>query len=56
MQYTEEAMEAACRSVRENGKSLREAGKLHGVPFSTLKDRLKGRRSNRTVSPSYYQH
>ena len=37
-------MQAACKAVCEEKKKLREAARLYGVPPSTLKDRLKGRK------------
>ncbi|KAL8608163.1 hypothetical protein ACOMHN_016618 [Nucella lapillus] len=54
LKYSEESITAACQAVR-NGNSLRTAAKEHGVPHTTLRDRLKGRISirqkPRTVLP-----
>ncbi|KAL8573814.1 hypothetical protein ACOMHN_019088 [Nucella lapillus] len=46
LKYSEESITAACQAVR-NGNSLRTAAKEHGVPHTTLRDRLKGRISIR---------
>ncbi|KAL8586989.1 hypothetical protein ACOMHN_062400 [Nucella lapillus] len=40
--YREEDLQAAIQAVKK-GKGLREAARLHGVPPSTIKDRMKGR-------------
>ncbi|KAL8567688.1 hypothetical protein ACOMHN_008996 [Nucella lapillus] len=40
--YREEDLQAAIQTVKK-GKGLREAARLHGVPPSTIKDRMKGR-------------
>ena len=36
-------MEVAYKSVKEDGIPLKVAARLHGVPKSTLRDRLTGR-------------
>ncbi|GFR74390.1 tigger transposable element-derived protein 6-like protein [Elysia marginata] len=55
--YTEEAVQAACQAVLVSKKGLREAARDHGVPPSTLRDRLKGRKPfheiERTVITTY---
>ncbi|KAL8573331.1 hypothetical protein ACOMHN_032793 [Nucella lapillus] len=40
--YREEDLQAAIQAVKK-GKGLREAARLHDVPPSTIKDRMKGR-------------
>ena len=42
-QWTEEKLLAALQSVEHQGLSGNKAADLHGVPRSTLKDRLTGR-------------
>lgn len=42
-QWAEEQMSAAMQSVATQGLSGNKAADLHGVPRSTLKDRLSGR-------------
>ena len=42
-QWTNESMEAALEAVRKGPISINKAAKLHGVPSTTLKDRLSGR-------------
>ena len=49
MLYTEEAMEAAVKAVKERRMGLREASRHYSVPDSTLRDRIKGRKSMRKV-------
>ncbi|GFO16080.1 tigger transposable element-derived protein 6-like protein [Plakobranchus ocellatus] len=48
LQYSEEAMTAACTSVSK-GTGLREAARLHGVPYPTLRARINGRKSIRKM-------
>ena len=48
--YTKEAMIAACHAVQNEKKGIREAARDHGVPPSTLRDRLKGKRFFHEVS------
>ena len=48
--YTKETMQAACRAVLNDKKGLREAAREHGVPSSTLRDRLRGKRCFHEVS------
>ena len=43
MRYTMTQMEVAYKSVKEDGIPLKVAARLHGVPKSTLRDRLIGR-------------
>ncbi|GFR83038.1 tigger transposable element-derived protein 6-like protein [Elysia marginata] len=49
MLYSEEAMEAAVKAVTERKKGMREAARHYGVPDSTLRDRIKGRKSMRKI-------
>jgi len=42
-QWTNESMEAAMQAVRKGTISVNKAALLHGVPPTTLKDRLSGR-------------
>jgi len=42
-QYTTLQMASALNAVLENGVSANKAAAMHGVPPSTLKDRLSGR-------------
>ena len=42
-QWSNEQMQAALKSVVSDGVSANKAALLHGVPRSTLKDRLSGR-------------
>ena len=42
-QWTDKSMEAALEAVRKGSISANKAALLHGVPPSTLKDRLSGR-------------
>ena len=49
-QWTAEQMDAALYSVMHNGLSGNKAADLHGVPRSTLKDRLSGRVKHGTKS------
>ena len=42
-QWTNEMMEAALHSVLHDGLSGNKAADIHGIPWSTLKDRLSGR-------------
>ena len=40
--WSEESMEAATKSVFDNGKGLREASRLYNVPVETLRRRVNG--------------
>ena len=48
--YTKKAMIAARHAVQNEKKGIREAARDHGVPPSTLRDRLKGKRFFHEVS------
>ena len=41
-QWSNEAMEAALAAVK-NGTGVNKAAQLHGIPCTTLKDRVAGR-------------
>ncbi len=48
-------MLAAMDAVRQGGMGINKAASLHGVPKTTLKDRLSGRVAHGTVSgPARY--
>ena len=53
--WSRESMLAAMKSVIDNGMSVRQAAQLHGVPKSTLGDRISGRVLPGTTSgpPTY---
>ena len=56
-QWTETQMLAATNSVQNNGLSDNRAADLHGVPCSTLEDRLSGRVIHGTKSrPKMYSN
>ena len=40
LQWSNESMEAAMEQVRKGTMSLTKAAKFHGVPSTTLKDRM----------------
>lgn len=42
-QYSEEALEAALRDIKENKSAVRNASRTYGVPRSTIQDRLLGK-------------
>lgn len=42
-QYSEQALAAALKDVKENRRTIREASRLHNVPKTTILDRIHGR-------------
>jgi hypothetical protein len=50
LQWSNESMEAAMKTVRTGATSINKAAVLHGVPASTLKDRMSGRVKHGTKS------
>ena len=43
LQWTNQSMEAAMEAVRKGTMSMNKAAKIHGVPCTTLKDRMSGK-------------